>query len=647
MIWRPLPALWSLDFLAYGPRWALLAFALISAAILVPATRRRICAISVRLPCSLSPWVSLKARVFWASIATVLFVLLRSQVHLLGDGYLMLRELSMLATRSGNEPLALWCIEQVYRLGVALGFGAESVFRGFSYGAGFVYLLLVFPLAGELAATDASRRLLSLALVTAGYIQIFCGYIETYPLLFTGILGYVLLGVRALKRGNGPGVAALYLAVLTTYHYIAFMLSPSLLVLVWSARARTVNAVSWVRIAGSLAVAAAAALAVLYALGVNLFAYTGELRTSHFLPLYGSLDYTQAYLLFSWQHALDLFNEYMLVVPIVALVLLGCRISWRGDAAQIFLVLSALGPLCFVCCANPEIGAFRDWDILAVPALPLLLWAVRSVRAEEMGREATVLLVGAAGVHLLAWLALNADAPSALARYETLLQRAPLSQHARSYGWETAGAYYRGVGDHNAAQNAFAKAASANPDNARHWQALAGEDMALDLHDKALLALRAGLLRDGQNAAMWDLLGTAHAALAAWDSSVAAHSRAVTIDAGNAQFWYNLGNAQLSAESAAAAVVSFRRALQLDARRGEIYFNLALALERVENGDALAAYEAAAARGYIAAHFNMALWYARTEQWAAASRAAERFLQLESAGQRAQALREFLRAVAP
>jgi tetratricopeptide (TPR) repeat protein len=644
-LWLPLPALWSLGFLAYGPRWVAPVFALISAAILVPCTRRALVGVWARLPPLSSPWHSVKARVFWASVATALFVLLRSEVHLLGDGYLMLRELAMLATRSGNEPLALWWIEQLFRLGAVFSLDAETVFRCYSYSAGFVYVLLAFSLADELAESAAQRRLLASALLTAGYIQLFCGYIETYPLFFTGILGYVLVGVRALQRGRSPGGAALYLALLTTYHYIAFMLSPSLLVLVWSARRRELG---WGRIAMSFLLASAVALAVLYALGVNPFAYTEGLRSSHFLPLSGPLDYTQAYLLFSLQHVLDVCNEYLLVAPMVALVLLGCRIAWRGDAMQIFLGLAALGPLCFVFCANPEIGAFRDWDILAVPALPLVLWTVRSARAEKIGREGLVLLVGAVGLHLLSWLALNADAPSALARYEMLLQKTPLSQHARSYGWETLGSYYRSAGDRAAAQRAFAMAVDANPDNARHWQALAGEYMELGLRDKALVALRAGLQRDGQNAAMWDLLGTAHAALAAWDSSVVAHGRAVEIDAGNAQLWYNLGNAQLGAGSGAAAVPSFQRALQLDARRGEIHFNLAQALEQIADEEgALAAYMAAAERGYSTGHFNMASLYARREQWDKAKRAAERFLALEGTGVHAQALRQFLRTLPP
>jgi len=640
--WQPLSALWSLDLLAYGPHGLKVLFALVGGAILVPASRRLVLRAFCRLPLVLDPWASVWARVFWAALATATFVLLRSEVHLLGDGYLMLRELAMLATRSGNEPLALWCIEQLYRGGAVLGVDAEAIFRSYSYGAGFVYVLLVFPVADELAETEGRRLLLSLALLSAGYMQLFCGYVETYPLLFSGVLGYLLIGLRTLKKGSGLGGAAAYLAVLTTYHYIAFMLSPSLLVLAWAARQRRV---SWARLSLQLALAGALGLAILYALGVNPFSYAGGLRSSHFLPLSSPLDHTQAYGLFSLWHLLDLCNEYLLVVPVVALALLGCRIYWPGGSMHLFLALSALGPLCFVFCANPEIGAFRDWDILAVPSLPLLLWVLCGVRAEDITGEGILLLVGGASLHLLSWLVLNADASAALVRYETLMQRAPLSQHARSYGWETLGSYYRGTGEHKLAQGAFVEAVAASPDNARHRQALAGEQMALALHEEALLTLREGLRRDAENAAIWDMVGSAHAALAAWDSSVSAHSRAVTLDAGNVTLWYNLGNAQLEAGMVKAAVESFHRALALDARRGEIHFNLALALEREGDRAAIEAYKAAGERGYIAAYFNLALSYAKMGDWERAERAAQRFLALESEGERADGLRRLLNSL--
>ncbi len=61
-------------------------------------------------------------------------------MHLLGDGYLMVRELALLVDRTGNEPLALWLVKQLYIS--ATDFDAETVYWLYSYGAGVFYVVL-------------------------------------------------------------------------------------------------------------------------------------------------------------------------------------------------------------------------------------------------------------------------------------------------------------------------------------------------------------------------------------------------------------------------------------------------------------------------------------------------------------------------
>ncbi|HIL08833.1 MAG TPA: hypothetical protein EYG11_09045 [Candidatus Latescibacteria bacterium] len=68
------------------------------------------------------------------------FIAWRSEMHLLGDGYLMVRELALLVDRTGNEPLALWLVKQLYIS--AANFDAETVYRLCSYGAGVFYVVL-------------------------------------------------------------------------------------------------------------------------------------------------------------------------------------------------------------------------------------------------------------------------------------------------------------------------------------------------------------------------------------------------------------------------------------------------------------------------------------------------------------------------
>ncbi len=633
------PALWGMDMLAYAPFWVNFVFVVGSGVLLVPWARRFALVFCRRLLHWSRPWESWRARLVFACGALLVFVLLRSEVHLLGDGYLMLRELAMLATRSGNEPLALWFLEQLYRMGLVLGLGAEDIFRGTSYAAGGLYVLLVFPASARLARVPSLRPLVCISLLTMGYVQIFCGYVETYALLFPGLLFYLYLGAGVVRKGQSPAWAALFLALLSSYHFIAFMLAPSLLVLLWSARRRGVGALC-VQLLPSLLLG----LAVLYLLGVDIFSYTGGLRSSHLLPLAGSLDYAQAYVLFSPLHILDQINEYLLVVPMAIMLLTGLGITGRrsGDQLSLFFLFATFATALFTFVANPEIGSFRDWDILAVPALPFVLWALSMVRAESLGGEGTLLLGGAAALHLLAWVGLNADADAALVRYETLMQRAPLSAHARSYGWETLGFYYRETGERERARAAFEQATEANPANVRHWQALAGEYTALKQRG-AVAALVEATRRDSLHADLWDMLGSAYAEEGDAPASAAAHRRALALDAGNVSFWFNLGNAHMRGSEPVRAVEAFTRALSLDARSGKIHFNQGIALGQLGDWpNAERAYLAALERGYTAARFNLALVYVQLDETEKAVQMTRAFLREEEVGERAELMRLLL-----
>lgn len=633
-LWAPLPALWSLDLLAYGPDWSRWTFVLGGAALALLAGRPAL----VRL---VAPMGSALDRPLVLGVLYVgLFVALRSALHLLGDGYLMLREVEMRAVRSGNEPLALYVLDQLHIVGLRLGANAEQVLRTYSYASGVLYVLLAFSAAAALRGESAERRLVTAALLTAGYMQIFCGYIETYALLFPGILAYVLIALRYLRGGRYLLWAPLFLALLTTYHYIAFMLSPSLLALAWSARQRGQS--GWA-IALQLLPSPLFGLAVLRALGIDPLAYASGLRGGHILPITAPPDFAQAYGLLAPAHLLDMVNVLLLAAPIGALLICSVGIHRRRDAAAVFLALAALGPLLFSFCANPEIGAFRDWDILSAALLPTLLWVLYSARLNRLEPAGGMLIIGAVALHALSWLALNADAESALYRYETLMRNGALSQHARSYGWESVGSHYRQAGRHEKARGAFAAAVAAHPGNVRHWQALAAEYAAEGNDAQAERVLREALQRHAGHAPLWDQLGSLYAARENWTASAAAHRRATELDMGFGVYWFNLGNALMGSGQTRAGVEAYRTALQRGEVRGEIYFNLGMALQA--QGEFDAAIEAlllAAQRRYAPAHFRLALLYLQAGQRDAARHQAEQFWAVEGASARADQLRTAL-----
>lgn len=574
--WQPVPALWGLDLLSYAPWWYLVIFLLGSLALWPLGSR-----ISGLLPHLPDPWDpgfrGWLVRLMVVGGGLVFFVLWRSQLHLLGDGYLMLRELVMLVDRTGNEPLALWVLAKLYRSSV--GLDAGTVYRLYSYVAGVCYVLLAFPVAASLGTAREGRWLVLGVLLTAGYMQVFCGYVENYPPLFPATLLYFWGGLRLLQGRLPLWALSGGLALLMTYHFIAITLAPSLLVAVWLGWRRG-HWDGWWRLVGGLALGPVVVLTVLSGVGLDLFAYTTGLRGGHLLPTWAAPDYSQAYGLLSWRHGLDLLAEQLLVAPVVVLVLLGVggvmRRSWSDE--RIFFGVAGLLAFLFTALANPEIGAFRDWDVLAFPALPLGLWAACALLERRAWRVGW-LVCGAAALHTFVWIGINADTEAGLERFRVLLDEGYLSRHARAYGWETLGAYYRDAGQRERALQAFAHAIAKEPNNIRFREAAAREALALQRPEAAAKALEDALALDDGNPQLWDLLGTAYAADGRYRESVAAHRSAVALQGRDAMFWYNLGNAQLLAGEPAAALKAYREAAVWGGQGSELYYNAGLAHE--------------------------------------------------------------------
>ena len=179
--------------------------------------------------------------------------------------------------------------------------------------------------------------------------------------------------------------------------------------------------------------------------------------------------FRESYRLFSISHFLDFFNVLILAAPAACMAL--CLLKKRDLGRHPFLLAGAAFPLLFTFLANPEIGAFRDWDLLALPAVPFTLWAASALLARmrdpNSAFHTAFLICGAAALHSLAWTGVNAWPVAAEARYINLMNG--LTGHAASYGWETLGSYYRRQGEPAYALGAYRRALEANPDNARHW----------------------------------------------------------------------------------------------------------------------------------------------------------------------------------
>ncbi len=541
LLWRPNP-LWGADLLFYHAPLYRGIFILLAVLLFIPAIRSRVQGIARTLP--LSPWESgrsawlIKALVLL--IALAVFVALRSACHLLGDGYLLLRDLDAgILQPTHRAPFTFVLVRFLHSTGGPLWETAENTYRTYSYVSGAIYVLIAFPVAGTLGKTPLKKSIVLAFLLTGGFLQLFSGYVENYALYMPGILLYLLLGMRVLENRMSIYVPALLLSLLVNLHLALALFSPSLLMLVYrnycNKRGLGPRWRNWLSTATAVCVVPLGAALFLWLSGVEFLAYLGRAGDSHLLPVLAQPDFRDPYRLFSLSHLLDFLNLQLLAAPAacMALFLLGKRSFGHHP----FLLSAAAFPLLFTFLANPEIGAFRDWDILALPALPLTLWAASALlsrmRDPNSAFQAAFLICGAAALHSLMWIGLNASPTAAETRYAHLMDR--LTGHAASYGWETLGSYYHLQDNPGSALNAYQRALDANPDNPRHWLAVGYSRYIMGQYEESIRFFRRAVEINPNLPKAHLNLGMAYRALKRMEEARSSLARVLELDPDNPQ----------------------------------------------------------------------------------------------------------------
>ena len=317
----------------------------------------------------------------WISGAAValLFIagslLLPSQNHLLGDGLTHLGNPDR--AFSSTEPLDILVHHLMYQV---TGSSLWS-YRIVALTAGIFYLFGIALLIKS-AGAGLERAIVALAYLATGTVQFYFGYVESYTLLHLFSLYFLVFAIRDLDREQVFWLPMMFFLLGLVSHFSGIALLPAL---VYLYQRRFGTRVWW--LAGAII-----AIGVAVAFSVNLW---------RILVPFWPTDYS-SYWLLSGSHLLDLLNILLLSGP--AFVLL----FWsRHQSRQQSVVLLALaGTVGFSLLVDPKMGAFRDWDLLSVFAVPLsVLVALRAPR-----RVATLLvLVGIISLRVVPWLIFNSD----------------------------------------------------------------------------------------------------------------------------------------------------------------------------------------------------------------------------------------------
>ena len=510
-----------------------------------------------------------------------LFIALNSSIHLLGDGYLYLRELDKSewqeVQRADRAPLTFWLVGRFHEYG--WGGSAEGTYQLVSYTAGALYLVLAPIVSGVLGETRRQRYLVFGMLVTGGFIQLFCGYVENYALLLPGMIVFLYSGIQVVRGKLPVVVSSAILGVLIPLHFFSIGLVPSLVVL------GVVASNGWrdrfLKLSSMLATPLVS-LICFRMIKFDVWSYLTTLGKTHFLNLFAEPDFYQPYRLLSPLHFLDFLNLYILAAPavVMGLALLRWR-AWDRSPPHVFLFLAAAIPLLLGFLANPEIGAFRDWDVMSLPAIPLSLYVayrlVTELGDERMLGRVALAICGFAVLHTGLWIGINSAVKLAEARFAGLLSRSPLSRHARSYGWGTLGTYYRLEGRTVASLRAYQNALEANPDNPRHWISVGNSFCDLNQQEKGMPFLKKAIELKPDFPDTYANLGTAYHSLGNHSEAVRYLLKAIELNPNLAGPQSNLGATLHGMGEHEKAIEHLKRAIDLRPDYGEAYSNLGAA----------------------------------------------------------------------
>jgi tetratricopeptide (TPR) repeat protein len=376
----------------------------------------------------------------------ILFALLPMPTHFLGDGYTYLANV---ASSTGHflkwsEAGAMWVLLAVQSLvGPKSDANALLAFQIVAVASGIVTIWFYFLIARVLSRNATGRMVTFLTLTLSSTLLLFFGYVESYPILWGPVAGFVYFSLRYSIEGKGIVGALSCLVIATALHLQVGMFYPAVGYLLLSRGAgprfyRRFKPVVW------------SAVAIMVVGGLVLFVrkFGSDLAFENIFLLSSKPGY-ESYTLFSGKHIVDMINLLVLVSP-MALVLLGLTIgSWKRRALEptsVYLGLLTIGSLLFLLLIDPGLGMARDWDLFSLCGLAPVLWLLYMVCDENIAALNRMTL--GVGVALIAFalpfLAVNLDKSRSIEYVKRIIDDNP----SKSFGTiSILQTYYRDHGD--------------------------------------------------------------------------------------------------------------------------------------------------------------------------------------------------------
>ncbi|MGB2990617.1 MAG: hypothetical protein WBC98_11745, partial [Candidatus Zixiibacteriota bacterium] len=227
--------LWGLSQLHYFSLEFRIGLSVIGLLILIPRVNKIVAGVLGRVFDSIAERLRKMNRyLLYSAISLaglVPFWLLRARTPLLGDGYIRAGEIRTGKLFSVAEPLDSLLhllFSKFFDLDAYTTYGVLSCLAG----GLFVFLLLLLC---DHLGRDGKEKLFIFSMVASmGANQLFFGYIESYTLMYTAMVGYVLFAVRYLRGRGGFLLPCVFMVLAAGLHLSAIFVLPTLFYLAFA-----------------------------------------------------------------------------------------------------------------------------------------------------------------------------------------------------------------------------------------------------------------------------------------------------------------------------------------------------------------------------------------------------------------------------
>jgi len=488
----------------------------------------------------------------WAWLALlpaygIVLYVFRARTYFLGDGLVWLNALQGGEQRAFSEPLSAAAWHGFAAAARSLRMPpVPSTFAILPVLCGVAAAAIAWGIARELFADRGARAIGWALLLTAGFTQLYFGYIESYPVASVAILGYLWLGLRRLRGTDPPWILGAALSVAVACHLTALYLLPSYLLVVALDRPHTGRKLA----AALLPVALAPALLLVAGTRPSDWLVPFQTAAQGFLLGRAAGHVARPYSALSIGHGWDVANALLLAVPVSVFLLAGWVVSRRGrilpsTPAGRFLAAAALPGTLVTLGITLPVAPAQDWDLTAILLLPIGaagLAAARPLLAPGSLSGVKAGLVALSSGALLAFVLVNANEAAGIARFEKLLSEGSrISPYGRGYGYSMLAEFYEDRGDFASALR-FARAAlEAEKTNPRYWVKVGTALYNQGLFGEATPVLEEAVRRGPDRADGLHNLGLCYARTARLPEAIVRFRAAVARDPDLPEYRHNLG----------------------------------------------------------------------------------------------------------